>query len=79
MAPRLPNEREEVAALLDPLAAVQLGADQPERFRLGDQLHVRPRGAGEVARTGHAHALGDHVRDPIARPSVSPIEKPPIV
>ena len=43
----LGHEREEVAALLDPLAAVELAADQAQRARLGQQLDV-----GRASRPG---------------------------
>ena len=58
----LGREGEEVGALLDPLAAVDLAADDAQRVGLGEQLDVRPGRAREVARARDADALGHDVR-----------------
>ena len=80
MAPRLAAKARKSAALLDALAAVDLAADEPQRVRLGEQLDVRARGAGEVAGARDADALGHARRGrPWRSASVSPSEKPPIV
>src|SRR5919202_6257322 len=61
--PALAGEGQEVAALLYPLAAVELAADQPQGARLGEQLHVGPDRTREVTRAGDAKALGEDIGD----------------